>query len=659
MKLYAFPWERFFARLPHWNRLSLEARKTYLEASGDPSDLARAHFQGSLDELLEAGFLSSRPDRQSLRIPPQQTRYRKLMQTLCRQDLLGTPSSSSFGQYLDRHFPARHQATLIDTHPVRGNQAREALFEQVSGEEWIESFLELKEAEDFERRHLNSDERPFLITPKNLREMQRLIRLLISAGEPQEMAQLGGHFETLHLHMLIPAGLRYLLLYPGMDERTLSPRIGLWPRALHRLRAPRPQAPRAVEVSDQHFSAFLMEDMTKTLVAASSSPLRLKTSDGSLYARDSRRLEDTFSRLPDWLESKLSCAPSKRVEEALLYLRQMEYLELYREQDGERLKATEKGAAWLAATAQQRLSQLLDQIRQGPRRRFHKRAFLPWDIELRGVNPPPDLKKAVCRCFLSLQDDRFYDCQEFARYQSVESNPLLHLRRRGETFNLSLGWKHFYRPNAEKLEQVWSNLLLEFLHTRLFPLGCARAGRHQDDRLCFALSQAGRRFLGDRPQPDGEGPGQEGHIMVQPNFEVVFMSPSPLAEAEIGRFAERVGKDQVGVLFKITPQRVQEAVGSGMAGAAIVESLEKACAAPLPSNVRTEIKGWAGQCRRVTARKRLLIECPDPDTAARVLSAGGKKVSLINPTMLVLEDASFRRTLFKRLRKKGVFLDEP
>ncbi|HSR52183.1 MAG TPA: helicase-associated domain-containing protein [Acidobacteriota bacterium] len=658
MKLYAFPWERFLARLPHWERLGRQARRAYLQASGDPANLSRVQFEGGVEELLEEGFLLPHMESQLVRVPPRQIRYRKLMRTLAKQDVLGRPSANSFSDYLNRHFPAEIQATLIDAHPVRGHQAREALFQQVAGEEWISAFLELTQGDDFERRHLNPDERPFLITPKNLGEMQRLLKLLIERGGPVRISALTGPFEVLHLQMLIPAGLRYLLLYPGLEEDSLLPVVGLWPGALRRLRAPAPQPPQPVEVEAKHFSAFLMEDMTKVLVAASQAPLRLKASDSSLYQRDSRRIEETLSRLPQWLETSLSFPASKRVEEAVAYLRQMEYITKERGSDGESLQPTDKGAEWLAASAQERLQELLQQVRQGTRRRYHKRSFLPWDIEIPGVKPPPDLKEAVCASFLSLPEEGFFGFQSFARYQSVNANPLLDLRRRGETFSLSLGWKRFYRPNAEKLEQVWSNLLAEFLHTRLLPLGCAQAGRGPDGGLCFALSAMGRYLLGQGPAPSDLRQDEQGCLMVQPDFEVVFLSPAPLAEAEIGRFAQRLGKGEVGALFKITREAVQAAVGSGMDARAILSSLDQACTTPIPSNVRTEIEGWAYQCSRVKARRTLLIECPDGDTAARVLSAGGKKVELLNSTTLALLDPAFRRTLFKRLRKKGVFLEE-
>ena len=80
----------------------------------------------------------------------------------------------------------------------------------------------------------------------------------------------------------------------------------------------------------------------------------------------------------------------------------------------------------------------------------------------------------------------------------------------------------------------------------------------QGDRISFRLTDVGRYILGlagdfsYRPEKSAGG-----EIVVQPNFEIVFLSPSPLAEAMLARFAERLpsaarGRRGIGALFKIT-----------------------------------------------------------------------------------------------------------
>ena len=75
--------------------------------------------------------------------------------------------------------------------------------------------------------------------------------------------------------------------------------------------------------------------------------------------------------------------------------------------------------------------------------------------------------------------------------------------------------------------------------------------------------------------------------MVQPNFDVVFLAPSPATEVVISRFAERKGR-RVGVLFQITKQSIFIAASAGLAAKQAIESLRRVCANELPANVERE-----------------------------------------------------------------------
>jgi len=89
-------------------------------------------------------------------------------------------------------------------------------------------------------------------------------------------------------------------------------------------------------------------------------------------------------------------------------------------------------------------------------------------------------------------------------------------------------------------------------------------------------------------QEPSDGPGD---IIVQPTFEVTFLSPSPGAEAEIARFAQRVGHD-VGVLFRITKASVRRAAACGLDASAVLGPLRRRVKNPIPPNVEHEIRDW-------------------------------------------------------------------
>jgi hypothetical protein len=130
-----------------------------------------------------------------------------------------------------------------------------------------------------------------------------------------------------------------------------------------------------------------------------------------------------------------------------------------------------------------------------------------------------------------------------------------------------------------------------------------------------------------------------------------------LAEATIARFADRQSSG-VGAQFKITKVSVLNAAGSGQSQQQIFETLRRYCAKGIPRNVEREIAGWFASCRRVNIKSAIVIHCPDPPTAARIVAASGRKASLLNETVVELHDAKFKPNLLKKLRAEGIF-EEP
>ena len=143
--------------------------------------------------------------------------------------------------------------------------------------------------------------------------------------------------------------------------------------------------------------------------------------------------------------------------------------------------------------------------------------------------------------------------------------------------------------------------------------------------------------------------------MVQPNFDVVFLAPSPATEVVISRFAERRGR-RVGVLFQITKQSTLIAASAGLAAEQVIESLRQVCANELPANVEREIRGWFALCRRIEMRPAIVIRCPDEDTAARVRSVGKGKVRSISETVLELSEPKQKTQFVRKLRGMGIFV---
>jgi hypothetical protein len=151
----------------------------------------------------------------------------------------------------------------------------------------------------------------------------------------------------------------------------------------------------------------------------------------------------------------------------------------------------------------------------------------------------------------------------------------------------------------------------------------------------------------------------DGEVVVQPDFEIVFLSATPRIEAELARLAERTGTGHVGALFRITRASVLRAAESGITAEKMLKTLGEAARAPVPANVARQVRDWFGGTRRVRIRPAVLVECPDSETAARVTALGGAGVSAVTRTILRLDgDEKSVGALVKKLRAKGIFVQD-
>lgn len=178
----------------------------------------------------------------------------------------------------------------------------------------------------------------------------------------------------------------------------------------------------------------------------------------------------------------------------------------------------------------------------------------------------------------------------------------------------------------------------------------------EEGGTAFSLTEAGRYLLGGTDEFRFAAEA-DGEVVVQPDFEIVFLSAAPRIESELARLAERTGAGQVGALLRITRASVLRAAESGVTAEAMLKTLGEVSRAPVPANVARQVKDWFGGTRRVRIRPTVLVECPDTETAARVTGLGGSQVSAVTRTILRLDgDEKSVAALVKKLRAKGIFV---
>jgi hypothetical protein len=663
VKYFPTDWSEALDQLPRYLALSPGARRVVLamRPSQGAGPTAFGPYSG---ELLESGFAVPRGSGATV-VPADAVRVlHTALRAADRRRLWDDPTPVALMGYLEEHFTTEEMHATSGLRGWNFAADRADLMHTVTSVEWVESFLSAdtrKAATAWEAAHAARSERRRFDDHHSWVATRRVVQGLLAAPAPVPLASLAEHvpdLQTMDVAMGLEAALRYLLVFLSLRGPECEPVLWVWPQVRARLGAPPPEAPEPVAPVESFEAAWLMEDMTAVLAQAAGEPIRLRGSDQAIFTAARKAIEERLITVPGWMEIDELDA-EKRVEHSAEVLRLAGYaLTSGRSGQDLSLGPTKAGMEWLAGSTRDRLAALLDRIRTSKARKpgtlYEEEGLEFFPVRLSADLPKTmDLRKWLTDAFLGLPGEpvRVLD---FLAYTSERQNPFLEALREGTP--LRIPWQG-RRPTRHDWERLWGQILLEFLNARLAPLGGARLGRTADGSLTFMLTDAGRYLLGAAKTFE-YGNDAQAEAIVQPNFDVVFLAADPRLEAQFARLAQRVGTGP-GVMFRLTRASVLAAAESGMSTAQLLDTLRAASSRALPGNVERQVGDWLGAVRRVQLRPTLLLECPDPETAARVMSAAGKQVRAITDTVLELPGATTkdRNALVKKLRAAGVFVN--
>ena len=684
MRLADLDWGEVLGTLPRWEALSPGARMAFVAVK--PGNGADAAALGpAAEELVAAGFVTRPgPHGRLYSHAPELRPFLVALRAMHRLRPLDGPGGALSDSYVQDQLNVEEAVALMGR--LRAGYSwveRGAVAATVSSVEWLKEFLAVTPGRpllDWEQAHLPRAQKPRLVSPAAGDALRRLLRAL--AGYPhgvplRSFHALASDVDPRHRLAALQAGLRYLLLFVSL-RRPDDPEavVGLLPSVIRRLGPPLPP-PAPVPVTAAFEAPFRVSDMTTVLVDAAAEPIPVRGNDGSLYVRARRALAARLVPPPAWAEALLfeteddeadGLEPAAervmelRIAMAVEALTVLKLAAITNERERWRLSATPSGRAWLALSEGERLKRVLDGYRASKQRTpggwSSSRAavdFLAVRLPFPTHEDKPDLRGALSAAFLSVPADGLLPVRAFVRHQAELHNPLLgpdaaYLRTRGGYYGTPLA--------REGCESIWAQMLEAFLRMRLVPLGGARLGRTEDGAVAFALTDAGRYLLGGTDEFRFAADA-DGEVVVQPDFEIVFLSAAPRVEAELGRVAERTGTGHVGALFRITRASVLRAAETGIAAEIMLKTLGGVSRTPVPANVARQVRDWFGGTRRVRIRPAVLVECPDTETAARVTALGGPQVSAVTRTLLRLDgDEKTVGALVKKLRAKGIFVHD-
>jgi len=662
MKHFDINWLDFIQTLPAWDSLPPSARQLFIFKTEMNILMEPEIFGQDLRTLIKSGYLLDSADGRKVKVEKKYSLLRRIIRSIAFNPIFLEPSTQNFRLYLDSHYTYEERERLISNRSYNWN-ADNRLLQEATSIQWLQNFLKTNTLDTWERSRLTYRENGHFISSTIFQSTKNLLQRLMKRTEPvafQELLDFSGMKNRVELAQTIKAGLRYLLFYAAVDE-TLNPVLWIWPGIAHRLHRQPPKPPQSVEPEETLHIPFLMEDMTHILVECASEPFRIRGQDYAIFAKVEKQLKALLLPLPDWLTIPFALPPEFRIEFALKLLHTLE-LTVIKGHSGKdlRLEITKKGNHWLTQSSKERLRFILDayqEARPKPNAKYPHHSnleFIPMSNHILYYDQKGVIPNELVKLFQELETGRFYSLFDFTHYHEIQNNPFLRSPDKKQNSQDYLFLRRFADSDDEK-EAAWREMLFRFIVLRLIAMGCASAGKLKDGKLAFAMMEPGRYLL-DAATDFQIASDEQSQVVVQPNFDIVFLAPSPQAEAVIGRFAERIGK-RLGNVFQITKKSIIKAAATGLTLEQVTEDLQKFSIKEIPGNVQFEINEWFHSCRNISMRTAVIIHCPDAATAGRVRAAGGSKIKPLTDMVLELSDPTERTPLVRKLKESGIFLE--
>lgn len=669
MKLLDVNWANVLENFWRYSNLSVPARSVLL-ATIKPSGYTRASDAGEhLREVVESGIPTYDEQRQRLVLAEPHRELLKVIRAMNRHRVFDDPGMRSLQRYMDDHFSMEDVYRLSVPASRYGypGVAKHQLASRVASAGWPGDLLAARSDDERLAWAADRGEQDNSASARDLlRGLQQLTQLLVLANAPVSLDEWFAALpeaERQRAAAILHLGLRTVVLFVAMRSHDLVPLLGVWPEAAVELVRPPAQPPSEVTPVAQFNAALLMEDMSALLVTMVASPVRVRANDLKVFARTAADMETRLVVIPPWAESIYSLAGGTRVDMTARFLQWHEFAALEARHGNPHLVSTDAGATWLALSPHDRLQALLDPMRnssaKNPRGMYepsHIDSFfsftLPYLHEPKGLN----LRDSVTKIFLGVGEG-FYTVQSFLDFASRTANPFLAMNRdEMQALHRQLHMASADPRDAFRL--LWHNAVFEFLRSRLLLLGGATLGVANDGALCFSLTPIGRYLLGDANE-FSYGDSGTTDIIVQPNFDIVFLGASPSLEASIARVAERTGTAP-GLAFVLTRASVIRAAESGMSADDVLSMLHTASSKPVPQNVQREVRGWMSHVRRAQLRTVEVVDAGDEETADRVVAVLGNKAIRLTGTLVELPSitGSARAALLKKLKAGGILLDD-
>ena len=672
MKLTDSNWSAVLRSLPRWTSLSVAARRLLLTELTTTGVIPAVRFGAYAVEIIASGIGEFEIAKHRLSLGNESRDLMIVLRAMGRHPLFDAPTEAALVRYLESTFTNAELEPIASGGSIgwRSYFNRHRFAKRIAFAGWPGDLLEA----DGERaclawaaeRGVTASLWTGIPLARVMGALQQLAKTLLPFPDGAPLTDVLERYPGKDMGALaaaIATGLGTLVVFASLRQSDLEPMIGLWPAAAKELLRPPPAAPEIVSVAEDFTLAIQMEDMTTVLGAIVAAPLRLRASDRAVFARSQADIATRLVAIPEWAVGRFSHPFGSRVDIAARVLDEAGFVAMKHVDGNPHLHATPAGVRWLALSPHDRLDKLLVPMRDSkevnPARGYDptriRPTFFPFTLPLYEAPAGLRLREAVTAAFRQVTTG-FVPVEEFLGYAERTGNPFL-VQQSASTRRVATNLMHGDGGDPrETFRHLWREMLSQFLMFRLLHLGGASLGRLDSGAHCFRITEVGGYLL-RYTDTFSYGVDERAEVVIQPNFEIVFLGIAPATEASIARFAERAGTAP-GLVFRITRKAILAAAEAGVTADDVLGELTRVSSRPLPQNVRREVSGWMASVRRATLRAVHIIECADEEAAGRVASLLGAQARRITATHyeVVCGTAAAKQALIRRLRAGGVFI---
>ncbi len=277
-------------------------------------------------------------------------------------------------------------------------------------------------------------------------------------------------------------------------------------------------------------------------------------------------------------------------------------------------------------------------------------SFHAWGADWRGM------RRSLLSSLSELGDDRWYTLDSVAlRFAASHPSAL------GTHVTIAAANTQFEPPAASRHQGVVRRAAELTLTTAGAWLGLVElAGLPKEPRL-IRLTRLGSMIASDIQALAEESEREAPLIAVQPNFEILLITPSPRRVWALSAFADLLHLDRVSI-YRLSEQSSLRSLDAGVSVRNVVRFLEHQSGTPLPQNVAYAMSEWERQHRMVRIRESVLLDLdgePVPGDFERILREGGIAAErlpgdrLLVPLSQVDDVADFVERIARILRESG------